>query len=69
MPTPKPQRKYNHSEKGKQARRRYDKANRRWLDIVRGDRTGLCSVCGQTRWLVRKSPPTCRTCHRKEKID
>ena len=64
MPTPEPQRKYNQSERGRKVRANWNEENRQHLEQKRGSRVGECSVCGQSKWLVRKHPPTCRKCNK-----
>ena len=61
-PTPEPQKKYNQSDKGRKVRSEWNKKHRQHLDQKRGDRKGKCSFCGETKWLVRKHPQTCRKC-------
>lgn len=63
MSTPKPQKKYNQSDKGRKVRAKWNKEHRQQLEQKRENRTGECSVCGKVKWLIRKHPPTCRKCN------
>lgn len=46
-------------------RKEYNRKHRQRLEALRDDRRGQCFYCDSDKWLVKKDPPTCRTCHRQ----